>query len=135
MNHPTAASRPLKVLHIEDDASVARAVARLLRIEGCEVTSVASGEKAVRVIDTGLVPDVILVDYHLPFHVTGDEVVAEIATRLGYRPPTILFGSDLPLNRQKMMTVADHIFEKPADMFLVIRAIRELLLTRDKATD
>jgi CheY-like chemotaxis protein len=78
-----------------------------------------------------MVPDVILADYHLPFQITGDQVVADIATRLGYRPPTILFASVPPPNVQRMMAVADRIFEKPADMFLVISALRELL-RRDK---
>jgi hypothetical protein len=73
MNDQTgAAIRPLSVLHIEDDPSVARAVSRLLRIQGYEVTSAASGAEAIQVVEDGLVPDVIVADYHLPFEMTGD---------------------------------------------------------------
>jgi CheY-like chemotaxis protein len=128
-------SRLPKVLHIEDDPSVARAVSRLLRIEGYQVRSAGSGEEAIQAVADGLVPDVILADYRLPLETTGDQVVAEIATRLGYRPPTIMFASTEPASAKKVMAVADRLFAKPADMFSVIGAIRELLRARSTTAD
>jgi CheY-like chemotaxis protein len=125
-----AAMQQLKVLHIEDDLSVARAVARLLRIKGYEVTSAASGPEAVQVVENGLVPDVILTDYHLPFEMTGVQVVAEITTRLGFRPPTIMLASVRYPDAEKVMSVAHRVFEKPADMLLVVREIEHLLSAR-----
>ena len=129
-----AAMQQLKVLHIEDDLSVARAVARLLRIKGFEVTSAASGAEAVQVVENGLVPDVILTDYHLPFEMTGDQVVAEITTRLGFRPPTIMLASVQYPGAEKVMSVTDRVFEKPADMLLVVREIQLLLSARSIET-
>jgi CheY-like chemotaxis protein len=117
----------LKVLHIEDDPGFARAVARLLRTEGYEVISAATGAGAVQAVENGLVPDVIFADYHLPFEMTGDQVVAEITTRLGFRPPTIILASVGSPNVEKVMAVADRIFEKPADMLLVLREMQHLL--------
>ena len=52
------------VLHIEDDLSVARAVARLLRLQGYEVVGAVSSDRAIHLIEEGLVPDLILTDYH-----------------------------------------------------------------------
>jgi CheY-like chemotaxis protein len=124
--------QPIKVLHIEDDPSFARAVARLLRIEGYEVISAASGDEAIQVVEGGLVPDVILADCHLPSEMTGDQVVADIATRLGFRPVTIMVGSAPFPNIGKMRSVADRIFEKPADMLMVLGAIQHLLGARNK---
>jgi CheY-like chemotaxis protein len=121
------AMQQLKVLHVEDDRSVARAVARLLRIKGYEVTSAASGAEAVQVVENGLIPDVILTDYHLPFEMTGDLVVAEITTRLGFRPPTIILASVQYPDAEKVISVADRVFEKPADMLLVVHEIQQLL--------
>jgi two-component system, sensor histidine kinase len=120
----------LQVLHIEDDPSVARAVARLLRIKGYEVTSAASGDEAIQVVENGLVPDVILADYHLPFQVTGDQVVTEIATRLGFKPLTIMLASVPSPNDEEVRLVADRIFEKPADMLLVLDELQHLLIAR-----
>ena len=76
------------VLHIEDDPSVARSVARLLRLQGYEVVSAASGDDSIQLVEDGLVPDLILTDYQLPSGMTGDQVITEIETRLGFRPPT-----------------------------------------------
>jgi CheY-like chemotaxis protein len=129
-----AAMQQPKVLHIEDDPSVARAVARLLRIKGYEVTSAASGAEAVQVVENGLVPDVILTDYHLPFEMTGDQVVAEITTQLGFRPPTIMLASVQYPDAEKVMSVTDRVFEKPADMLLVVREIQRLLSARSIET-
>jgi two-component system, sensor histidine kinase len=127
-----AAMRPLKVLHIEDDPGCARAVARLLRTQGYAVISAASGNEAVQVVENGLVPDVIIADYHLPFQMTGDQVVGEITKRLGFKPPTIMLASIPFPDIKKIRSVADRIFEKPADMLLVLREIQHLLSARNK---
>ena len=42
------------VLHIEDDRSVARAVARLLRLRGYEVVDAVSSDEALQLIEAGL---------------------------------------------------------------------------------
>jgi CheY-like chemotaxis protein len=126
-DHTGPAMQQHKVLHVEDDPSVAQAVARLLRIKGYEVISAASGAEAVQVVENGLVPDVILTDYHLPFEMTGDQVLAEITTRLGFRPPTIMLASVQYPDPEKVMSVADRVFEKPSNMLLVVREIQHLL--------
>ena len=61
---------------------------------------------------------------------TGDQVVAEIVERLGFRPPTIILASVESPNVEKVMAVADRIFDKPVDMLLVIHEIQHLLLRR-----
>jgi CheY-like chemotaxis protein len=94
----------------------------------------ASGAEAVQVVENSLVPDVILTDYHLPFEMTGDQVVAEITTRLGFRPPTIMLASVQYPDAEKVMSVADRVFEKPADMLLVVREIQHLLSARSIET-
>jgi CheY-like chemotaxis protein len=133
-DHTGPAMQQHKVLHVEDDPSVAQAVARLLRIKGYEVTSAASGAEAVQVVENGLVPDVILTDYHLPFEMTGVQVVAEITTRLGFTPPTIMLASVQYPDAEKVMPVADRVFEKPADMLLVVHEIQHLLSARSIET-
>jgi CheY-like chemotaxis protein len=116
----------IKVFHIEDDPSVARAVARLLRLRGYEVVSASSGHEAIQLVEDGLIPDLILTDYCLPLQMTGDQVVVEIATRLGFKPPTILFASAPAITA----CVADRVFSKPADMDAVGREIERLIGTR-----
>ena len=56
----------IKVLHIEDDPSVARSMARVLRLEGCEVASAATRDEAMQQLERhGLRPDLILTDSQL----------------------------------------------------------------------
>jgi CheY-like chemotaxis protein len=120
----------IKVLHIEDDPSVARSVARLLRLHGYEVIGATSGDEAIQLVEDGLVPDLILTDYHLPREMTGDQVITEIETRLGFKPPTIMLAS-LPGPRlEKVKSVADRIYAKPAEMDEVLSEIGRLLGTR-----
>jgi hypothetical protein len=73
-----------------------------------------------------------MADYHLPFHITGDQVITEIATRLGFKPLTIMLASVPSPSVEKVMSVADRMFEKPPDMLSVISEIQHLLRARDK---
>ena len=123
----------IKVLHIEDDPSVARSVARLLRLHGYEVMSAASGDRAIQLVEDGLIPDLILTDYHLPSGLAGDQVITEIETRLGFKPPTLMLASVRGPCVEKMKSVADRIFAKPADMDVVLQEMARLLGTREKS--
>ena len=103
----------IQVLHIEDYSGVARSMARGLRLQGyghqcCfRRRSHPAGQE-------GLIPDLILTDHHLPLGMTGSQVITEIETRLGFKPPTIMPAS-LP---------------EPADLDVVLREIGRLLSTR-----
>jgi CheY-like chemotaxis protein len=118
---------PSKVLHIEDDPSVSRSVARLLRLHGYEVISAASGDEAIQLVEHGLIPELILSDYHLPLEMTCDRVITEIETRLGFKPPTIVLASVSGIESETMRSVADRVFVKPADMDVLFRKIASLL--------
>jgi CheY-like chemotaxis protein len=120
----------IKVLHIEDDPSVTKAVARLLRLHGYEAICAASGDEAIQLVEDGLIPELILSDYHLPCEMTCDQVITEIETRLGFKPPTIVLGSLPGIESEKMRSVADRVFAKPADMHEVFREIAGLLGTQ-----
>ena len=118
------------VLHIEDDKSCARAVALFLGLQGYEVVSAASSDEVIHLIEAGVVPDLIIADYHLPRDITGDQVVVEIMTRLGFRPPTIMLASLSGSDVERVKSVADRIFVKPTDMNVILREIEFLLPRR-----
>jgi CheY-like chemotaxis protein len=120
---------PVVVMHIEDDPSVARAVARLLRIRGYEVVSAVSSDAAIHLVEAGLVPDLILTDYRLPQDITGDQIVMQITTRLGFKPPTVMLASLPGPAAGQVRSVADRILAKPADMDEVFSEIGRLLGT------
>jgi CheY-like chemotaxis protein len=123
---------PLKVLHIEDDPSVARSVARALRLGGHDVVSVATRDEALQQLQVhGLRPDLILTDFQLGVGVTGDMIVAEIAAQLRFRPPTIMLTGICDLQVPNGASCADRILAKPVDVTALLREIDELFLKRE----
>jgi two-component system CheB/CheR fusion protein len=82
---------------VEDDAAVAGSVAMLLRQAGFDVDSAPDGEAALRrVVDEGLRPDVLIVDFRLPGEMDGCDAAEAICRALGSPRPTILLSGDLP---------------------------------------
>lgn len=67
----------LKVLLVDDDASVRTAVAALLTSAGCEVLSADGGSAALRLLEQGKAPSVALIDYAMP-GMTGTELAARL---------------------------------------------------------
>jgi CheY-like chemotaxis protein len=120
----------IKVLYIEDDPGVARSVARVLRLKGYNVISASTGTEAVEAIVEGLLPDLILTDYNLPSKVTGYEVIIEIVTRLGFKPPTIMLASVPASEAERMHSAVDRIFTKPVDIDVLLCEMDRLLDTR-----
>jgi CheY-like chemotaxis protein len=118
----------IKLLYIEDNPSVARSMARLLRLYGYDVVNAATRDEAMQHVEVrGLHPDLILTDFELPNGFTGDKIVDEIAARLRYRPPTIVLTSGTGELHGKVKLDVDRILAKPVDIELLVREIEFLL--------
>lgn len=123
--------RTIKVLHIEDDPSVVRAIARALRASGCEVASAAGRDEALQHLEVdGFRPDVILTDFQLEMGVTGDVVVAEITARLIFKPPTIMLTGIVSQQVPGAQSFADRTLAKPVDIDALLREIENLMRER-----
>jgi PAS domain S-box-containing protein len=121
----------IKVLHIEDDPSVARSMARVLRLEGYEVASAATRDEAMQHLEVhGLRPDLILTDSQLRMGCTSDQIVAEIAARLQFKPPTIMLTGAANQHVRQARSFADRILAKPVDIKVLLREIECLVGTR-----
>jgi PAS domain S-box-containing protein len=121
---------PIKVLHIEDDPSVARSMARVLRLEGYEVASAATRNEALQHLEVhGLRPDLILTDSQLRNGFTSDQIVAEIAARLLFKPPTIMLTGAGNQHVSQCRSFADRILAKPVDIKVLLREIECLVGT------
>ncbi len=127
---PVAVTR---VLHIEDDPGILRSMAMVLRLEGYEVIGAASRDEALEQVAVhGLRPDLILSDFQLPMGFTGDQIVAEIAAHLEYKPPTVILTGDLSeQHMKKAKLIADRILPKPVNLNLLLREFEALLGKRD----
>ncbi|HEY2462665.1 MAG TPA: response regulator [Steroidobacteraceae bacterium] len=131
LNGSPLRGRPIKVLHIEDDASVARCIARVLRASGFDVASAATREQAMQHLELhGFRPDLILTDFQLEMGVKGDAVVAEIASRLQFKPPTIMLTGSAGQQVADSKSFADRTLAKPVDIDVLLKEIENLLRER-----
>ena len=130
LNSSDASRGTITVLHIEDDPSVARSTARLLRLAGYEVISAATRDEVMRFVEVGgLRPDLILTDFHLRTG-TSAEIVFEIAARLHFKPPTIMLTGAAGRHTERAKSIADRILIKPVDFNVLMHEIECLLRTR-----
>jgi PAS domain S-box-containing protein len=83
-----------RILLVEDNASVRRAMSRLLALEGYSVTQVGSLAEALQYIDEGGGVDLLICDYHLSGGETGTQVVAALRKILGDTLPALLTSGD-----------------------------------------
>jgi PAS domain S-box-containing protein len=94
---PVAASRQngaARILLVEDNASVRRAMSRLLTLEGYRVAQVGSLAEALQYLDEGGGIDLLICDYHLSGGETGTQVVAALREILGDTLPALLTSGD-----------------------------------------
>jgi len=96
---PEPAARGL-VLHVDDDETLRRATALLLRGAGFETREAVCGEDALAQVEAlrGRL-DVLIVDYYLGAGMTGTEVAEEFARLLGHAVPTVMLTGD-PANAE-----------------------------------
>ena len=119
-------SRGERLLLIEDEPEVRRAVTAGLEAAGYEVASAPDGDVARRLVDAGLEFDLALADQVLPGHRSGVAILAELREARPQLPALLMSGY-----------ADDHLPELPAalaDVELVAKPfrMRELLARLDR---
>lgn len=82
------------VLVIDNERSIQTGMATLLGGWGCAVRTAAGRAEALTRYLPGEAPDVILVDYHLSEHETGDRTVATLRDHFGDDIPAVMISAD-----------------------------------------
>ncbi|MEP2990296.1 MAG: ATP-binding protein [Parasphingorhabdus sp.] len=85
----------MKILAIDDEASVLEAMKAMLETWLCEVEIAEDGKHAGKLLEKGFVPDLAIVDYHL-FGVNGIRVIAELRQHIPALQAVILTGATEP---------------------------------------
>ena len=67
-----------RILLVEDDPDVRNATRMLLKAEGYAVTTASCGEEALRKAGEGILPDLLVTDFHLGPDETGTQVIARL---------------------------------------------------------
>jgi DNA-binding response OmpR family regulator len=121
----------IKILVVEDEASIRRFITLNLETAGYEVGEAASGEDALALL-TKFLPDVVVLDLMLPW-INGLEVcrhIREIA-----RQPFIIMLTAKGQDTDKIMGLelgADDYMVKPFNPFELIARIKAMLRRRDR---
>ena len=122
------ANSPGVILHVDDERQVREGLALLLRADGYEAHSAASGHAALQLAREGLRPDVLIVDFDLGAAMDGAEVSEQIRGVLGYTPPIIMLTGDLSNAHFPIVTeVPVWLTRKPLNPDLLLAALPGLI--------
>lgn len=92
---PEIAETSARVLVIDDDTLVRKALEKMMLHWGYEVVSARSGADALlQLQQTQYLPDIIVSDYHLQTEQTGLDVIREIQKQLQRQIPSVLITGD-----------------------------------------
>jgi CheY-like chemotaxis protein len=117
---PPPRPRGRRVLLVEDNEEAARGLARLLEVQGFDVTTVFNGQSALEALASGEPPDFVLTDLQLP-DLDGREVALH-ARKLSPTPYIgLITGWDLELveGAQEKFGI-DWVFAKPLNLIELI---------------
>jgi PAS domain S-box-containing protein len=120
-----------RVLVVEDSPTQALQIRALLEGHGLQVTHALSGEIALERLNSEL-PDLVIVDYHLP-GMNGDELVRQIRANITTRAlPVLMLTQDSARGseRQGLESGADVYIPKSSDSEMLLLRINALLRRR-----
>lgn len=113
------------ILVVEDDPAIRESVSECLEDEGYSVVRAANGLEALRLLQAGSRPELILLDLHMPV-MDGEELVAALRAdeTLGQIPVVLMTGSAPRAGTP--VPVADVYLEKPFEIATLLAAIERL---------
>jgi len=115
-----------KVLVVDDESNITDLVATVLRYEGFEVQTAASGRDALRAIDS-FKPHVVVLDVMLP-DLDGFEVQRRITDDGGKIPVVFLTAKDATEDKVRGLTMgADDYVTKPFSLEELVARVRVVL--------
>jgi two-component system LytT family response regulator len=119
---------PARILLIDDDEAFSRVVARFLREQGFDVTSVNSGIEGI-LVAAEHAPDLVVCDLDMP-GMDGYEVLARLRHEAWHADIPVMFltGQSAPEKvREGMNLGADDYLSKPVDTNELLRAVKARL--------
>jgi CheY-like chemotaxis protein len=113
-----------KILVVDDDRESRELLLELLEHEGYSATGAENGSRALRWLDDGLDPDLILTDLQMPV-MSGWDLCAHLKEdpRLRSIPVVLLCGM---AEQERGKLQVDDAFEKPTDTTELLARIAEL---------
>ena len=117
-------SQNASALVVEDDYDTVNAVVAVLERLGLDVVTAGNGEEAIRQLDGGLRPQLMLIDLMLP-KVSGWDLLQFLREQpeLSQIPTVVITG----FPRENLRVTADVVLHKPVDYDRLINTVRSLI--------
>lgn len=116
----------IKIMLIEDDATMVSLLRTLLEIEGYQVIEYKLEENVLAPI-TRAKPDVIILDVHLQ-KISGLDLIRSIRQTTGIREVRVIMSSGKDMRADCMLAGADDFLLKPFMPDELIKSIRSAIL-------
>jgi len=104
-----------RALVVEDDKDISELYGRVLESLGFETEIIRRGETASARL-TAVVPDVVLLDLHLPGHVSGTDILRQIRADKRMTQTRVIIITGHPELAEAIRDEADVVLNKPVDV-------------------
>jgi two-component system, sensor histidine kinase len=120
------ADRPLEVLFIDDDVTVADSLSMVFSTFGIKAASAGDGDEAIVRVEEGFRPDVLMSDYRLPKE-NGLIVIDRVRSALGRQVPVIIMTGDTSLRHIEAQNIPKlTVIQKPVDPDVLVALIHKI---------
>ena len=119
-----------RILFVDDDEGFRRIVARHLRAHGYQVEEAESAEDALRQVDAGFQPGVVLLDLNLPGQTGWDLLRGPQLARAGSPPVVITSATTVSPKRLAEFHVSGYL-PKPFPLETLIATVERLTSEED----
>jgi Response regulator containing CheY-like receiver, AAA-type ATPase, and DNA-binding domains len=131
INEGEAESRPVTILHVEDNKMVADAVKETLELEGWTIDTLMDGTAALEVLQSETHYDVLIFDNDLP-GIGGLELISQARQLVNHQHTPIIVLSASSIETEVQRAGANAFLRKPEDITAVTETIARLLARRKR---
>lgn len=131
INEGETETRPVTILHVEDNKMVADAVKETLELEGWSVDTLTDGMAALEVLQSETHYDVLIFDNDLP-GIGGLELISEARQLVTRQHTPIIVLSASSLETEAQHAGANAFLRKPEDIMAVTETIARLLARKKR---
>jgi CheY-like chemotaxis protein len=125
-SHSAGKTRTIRILHVEDNETVAGVIKETLESEGWQVEACTDGSEALERITGDAHYDLLLLDYDLP-GLNGIELLQQARALAHRRRIPVIVLSGTAVEEAVMQAGANAFLRKPEDISSVVESIAQLL--------
>ena len=114
-----------RILLVDDDGAVRELLAEMFELEGLDVATAASGEEALRALEQGPLPNLVVLDINMP-GISGAEVLRRMKERPDWANIPVAAISGTPQWESRLVSKPDAFLAKPFEADALNEAMARL---------